>query len=216
MWKVDYKEGWVPQRINAFKLVLEKTLESPLDYKEIQPVHPKGHQSWVFIGRTDAEVETPILWSPDVKSWLIGEDPDAGKHWRLEEKGTTEDEVVAARLLCPWGFSRQEYWNGLPCPPPGVLPNPGTEPRSPALQADSSSCDPPGKPKNTGVGTQSCSLGSSQPRSQTRVSFVAGRFFTNWATREALISYTPIQNLKVFLKITNKGGLQTHMGTCSV
>ena len=75
-------------------VVLEKTLESPLDCKEIQPVHPKGDQSWVFIGRTDAEAETPILWTPHVKSWLIGKDPDAGKDWGQEEKGTTEDEVV--------------------------------------------------------------------------------------------------------------------------
>ena len=74
--------------------VLEKTLESPLDSKEIQPVHPKGDQSWVFIGRTDIEAETPILWPPDAKSWLIGKDPDAGKGWGQEEKGTTEDEVV--------------------------------------------------------------------------------------------------------------------------
>ena len=74
--------------------MLEKTLESPLDCKEIQPVHPKGAQSWVFIGRTDAEVETPILWPPDAKSWLIGKDLDAGKDWEQEEKGTTEDEMV--------------------------------------------------------------------------------------------------------------------------
>ena len=73
---------------------MEKTLESPLDCKEIQPVHPKGDQSWVFIGRTDIEAETPILWPPDVKGWLIRKDPDAGKDWRQEEKGTTEDEVV--------------------------------------------------------------------------------------------------------------------------
>ena len=75
-------------------VVLEKTLESPLDSNEIQPVHPKRNQSWIFIGRTDAEAETPILWPPDVKSWLIGKDPDAGKDWRQEEKGTTEDEMV--------------------------------------------------------------------------------------------------------------------------
>ena len=74
--------------------VLEKTLESPLDCKEIQPVHPKGDQSWIFIGRTDAEAEAPILWPPDVKNWLIGKDPDARKGWRQEEKGTTEDEMV--------------------------------------------------------------------------------------------------------------------------
>ena len=75
-------------------VVLEKTLESPLDFKEIQPVHPKGNQSWIFTGRTDAEAETPVLWPPDVKGWLIGKDPDAGKDWRWEEKGTIEDEMV--------------------------------------------------------------------------------------------------------------------------
>ena len=75
-------------------MVLEKTLESPLDNKEIQPVHPKGNQSWVFIGKTDAEAETPILWPPDAKSWLIGKDPEAGKDWEREEKGMTEDEMV--------------------------------------------------------------------------------------------------------------------------
>ena len=83
------------QRIDVFwTVVLEKTPESPLDCKEIQPVHAKGDQSWVFIGRTDAEAETPILWPPHVKSWLIGKDPDAGKDWRWEGKGTTEDEMV--------------------------------------------------------------------------------------------------------------------------
>ena len=81
------------QRINSSEL-LEKTLESPLNCKEIQPVHPKGDQSWVFIGRTDAEAETPVLWPPDAKSWLIWKDPDAGKDWGQEEKGMTEDEVV--------------------------------------------------------------------------------------------------------------------------
>ena len=75
-------------------MVLEKTLESPLDCKEIQPVHPKGDQSWVFTGRTDAEAETPVLWPRDAKSWLIGKDPDAGTDWRQEEKGTTEDKIV--------------------------------------------------------------------------------------------------------------------------
>ena len=78
---------------------LEKTLESPLDRKEIQPVHPKGNQFWLFIGRTDAEAETAILWPPDVKNWLIWKDPDAGKDWRREEKGTTEDEMVGC---CHW------------------------------------------------------------------------------------------------------------------
>ena len=91
-WTIKKAEYW---RIDAFgTVVLEKTLESPLDCKEIQPVHPKGDESWVFIGRTDAEAETPIVWPPDAKSWLIWKDPDAGKDWGQEEKGTTEDEMV--------------------------------------------------------------------------------------------------------------------------
>ena len=94
MWELDYKESWALKNWCFWTVVLEKTLESPLACKEIQPVHPKGDQSWVFIGRTDAEAETPILWPPDVKSWLILKDPDAGKDWRWEEKGMIEDEVV--------------------------------------------------------------------------------------------------------------------------
>ena len=90
-WTIKKAECW---KIDAFELVLEKTLESPLDWKEIQPVHPKRDQSWVFIGRTDVEAETPILWPSDVKNWLIWKDPDPGKDWRREEKGTTEDEMV--------------------------------------------------------------------------------------------------------------------------
>ena len=87
MWELDYKESWVPKNGRFWTVVLEKTLESPLDCKEIQPVHSKGNQSWIFIGRTDAEAEAPILWTPDVKNWLIWKDPDAGKDWRWEEKG---------------------------------------------------------------------------------------------------------------------------------
>ena len=79
MWELDYKESWVPKNLYFWPVLLEKTVESPLDCNEIQPVYPKGHQSWVFIGRTDAEAYTLILWSPDVKNWLIGKDPDAGK-----------------------------------------------------------------------------------------------------------------------------------------
>ena len=94
MWELDYKESWGPKNWRFWTVVLEKTLESPLDCKEIQPVHPKGNQSWIFIGRTDAEAETLILWPPDVKSQLIGRDLDAGKDWRPEEKGVTEDEMV--------------------------------------------------------------------------------------------------------------------------
>ena len=91
---LDYKESWVPKNWCFWTVVLEETLESPLDCKEIQPVHPKGNKSWIFIGRTDAEAETPILWPPDAKNWLLGKDPDAGKDWRQEERGTTEDEMV--------------------------------------------------------------------------------------------------------------------------
>ena len=94
MWELACEEGWALKNWCFWTVVLEKTLESPLDCKEIQPVHPKGDQSWVFIGRTDAEVETPILWPPDAKSWLIGKDPDAWKDWGQEEKGTTENEMA--------------------------------------------------------------------------------------------------------------------------
>ena len=91
MWKLDCEENWVPKNWCFWTVVLEKTLESPLDCKEIQPVHPKGNQSWIFIERTDAEAEAPILWPPDVKSQLIEEDPNAGKDWRQKEKGAAED-----------------------------------------------------------------------------------------------------------------------------
>ena len=94
MWELDYKESWALKNWCFWTVVLEKTPESHLDSKEIQPVHLKGDQSWVFIGRTDAEAETPILWPPDAKTWLIGKDPEAGNYWRREEKGTTEDEKV--------------------------------------------------------------------------------------------------------------------------
>ena len=92
--KLYYKESGAPKNWCFWIVVLEKTLESPLDYKEVKPVHPKGHQSWIFIGITDAETETPILWPPDAKNRLIGKDPDAGKDWRQEKKGMTEDEMV--------------------------------------------------------------------------------------------------------------------------
>ena len=94
MWQLDCEESWALKNWCFWTVVLEKTLESPLDCKEIQPIYPKGDQSWVFIGRTDVEAESPILWPPDVKSWLIWKDPDAGKDWGQEEKGTTEDEMV--------------------------------------------------------------------------------------------------------------------------
>ena len=94
MWELDCEESWAPKNWCFWTVVLEKTLESPLDCEEIQPVHPKGDHSWVFIGRTDAEAETLILWPPHAKCWLIGKDPNAGRDWGQEEKGTTEDEMA--------------------------------------------------------------------------------------------------------------------------
>ena len=99
MWELDYKESWVPKNWCFWTVVLDKTLVSPLDCKKIQSVHSKGNQSWVFIGRTDVEAETPVLWPPDAKNWLIWKDPDAGKDWGQEEKGTTEDEMAGWH---PW------------------------------------------------------------------------------------------------------------------
>ena len=92
MWELNYKESWAPKNWCFWTVVLEKTLESPLDCKEIQPVNPQGNQSWIFIGRTDVEAENPILWLPDVKNWLIGKDAIAGKNWRQEKM--TEDEML--------------------------------------------------------------------------------------------------------------------------
>ena len=94
IWELDYKESWVPKNWCFWTIVLEKTLESLLDCKEIQPVHPKGDQSWVFIGKNDAKAETPILWPPHVKNWLIGKDSDAGRDWGQEEKGTIKVEMA--------------------------------------------------------------------------------------------------------------------------
>ena len=104
---LNYKDSKVPNNWCFWTVVLEKTLESPLDCKEIQPVHPKGDQSWVFIGRTDAEAETPILWPPHAKSWLIGKDPDAGRDWGQEEKVMTEDEMAGWHHWLEW---RESEW----------------------------------------------------------------------------------------------------------
>ena len=94
MWELDCEESWAPKNWCFWTVALEKALKSPLDCKEIQPVYPKGDQSWVFFGRTDAKAETPVLWPPHAKGWLIGKDPDAGRDWGQEEKGTTEDEMA--------------------------------------------------------------------------------------------------------------------------
>ena len=115
MWELDYKESWAQKNWCSWTVVLEKTLESPLDCEEIQPVHPKGDQSCVFIVRTDVEAETPILWPPDAKSWFFGKDPDAGKDWGQEEKGTTEDEMVGwHQWTWVWVDSGSWWWIGRP------------------------------------------------------------------------------------------------------
>ena len=125
MWELDYKESWALKNWCFWTVVLKKTPESPLDCKEIQPVHPKGHRSWIFIGRTDAEAETPKIWPPDAKNWLIWKEPDAGKYWRKEEKGTTEDEIVGwhHRWTGFWVSSGSWWWTGKP----GVLQSMGSQ-----------------------------------------------------------------------------------------
>ena len=100
MWELNCEESWAPKNWCFWTVVLEKTLESPLDCKEVQPVHSKGDQSWVFTGRTDAEAETPVLWPPHVKSWLIGKDPDAESNWGQEEKGRGWDGWMAPSTWC--------------------------------------------------------------------------------------------------------------------
>ena len=124
MWELDHKESWAPKNWCCWTVVLEKTLESPLDCKEIQLVHPKRNQSWIFIGWTDAEAAAPILWPPDVRNWLLRKDPDAGKDWRQEEKGMTEDEMVGWYWLDGHEFEQTpgvgDGQGGLVCYSPGV------------------------------------------------------------------------------------------------
>ena len=124
LWELDHKESWALKNWCFWTVVLEKTLESPLDCKETQPVNHKGNQSWIFIGRTDADAEALVLWPPDVKNWLIGKDPDAGKDWKWEEKGTTEDKMVGwHHQLDGWVWTnfRSWWWTGKP----GVLQSMG-------------------------------------------------------------------------------------------
>ena len=126
MWEMDYKESWAQKNWHFWTVILENTLESSLDCKEIQPVHPKGNQSWIFIRRPDAEAETPVLWLPEVKDWLIWKDPDAGKDWRQEEKGTTGwDDWMASltRWTSVWVSSGSCWWTGKP----GVLQSMGLQ-----------------------------------------------------------------------------------------
>ena len=112
MWELDHKEGWAPKNWCFLIVMLEKTLEGPLDSKAIKPVNPKGNQPWIFIGRTDAEAETPVLWPPDAKTDSLGKKPDAGKDWRQEEKGTTEDEMIGWHHgLNAHDFEDREAWH---------------------------------------------------------------------------------------------------------
>ena len=126
MWELDHKESWALKNWCFWTVGLEKTLESPLDCKEIKSVHPKGDESWLFIGSSDAKAETPILWPPDEKNWLIGKDPDAGRDWRWEEKGTKGwDGWVASPVWWTrvWASSRSWWWTGKP----GVLQSVGSQ-----------------------------------------------------------------------------------------
>ena len=129
MWEMDYKESWAQKNWHFRTVILENILESSLVCKEIQPVHPKGNQSWIFIRRTDAEAETPVLWPPEVKDWLIWKDPDAGKDWRQEETGTTGwDDWMASltRWTSVWVSSGSCWWTGKP----GVLKSMGLQSRT--------------------------------------------------------------------------------------
>ena len=124
MWKLDYKESWAPKNGCFWTVVLEKTLESPPDCKDIQPVNPKGNQSWIFIGWTDAEAAALMLGLPDAKNWLIWEDPDAGKDWR-REKRMTKDETVGWHQPLDrreWGSSRNWWWTGKHGAPQSIGP----------------------------------------------------------------------------------------------
>jgi len=127
IWELDHKESWMLKNWCFWTVVLEKTLKSPLDCQEMKPVNPKGNQCWIFIGRTDAEAKAPILWPPDVKNWLIWKDPDAGKDWRQEEKGMTEDEMVGWHYRLwgtwVWASSRNWWWTGKP----GLLQSMGSQ-----------------------------------------------------------------------------------------
>ena len=126
MWELDCKEGWALKNWCFRIVVLEKTPETPLESKEIKPVNPKGNQPWVFIGRTDAKAETPILWPPDAKNWLLGKDPDAGKDWRWEEKGMTEEEMVVC-IMDSMYMNLSKLWELVKDGKPGVLQSMGLQ-----------------------------------------------------------------------------------------
>ena len=208
----------MPKNWCFWTVVLEKTLESPLHCKEVQPVHPKGDQSWVFIRRTDAKAETPILWSPHAKSWLIGKDPDAWRDWWQEEKGMTEDEMAGWHHRLDGHESVNSgswWWTGRP----GVLRfmrsqrvrhNWATELNwkvceVKVTQSCLTLCDPMEYIVHGILQARilewvafPSSRGSSQTRDWTQVSCIAGRFFTSWATREA---HTGVGSLSLLQQI---------------
>ena len=209
MWELDYKENWAPKNWCFWTVLLEKTLESPLDCKEIQPVHPKGDQSWVLFGRNDAKAETPVLWPPYAKSWLIGKDSDAGRDWGQEEKGTTEDEMAEWHHRLDghefeWTPGVGDVQGGLACCGPWVAKSRtqlsdwtdwlGSVTQSCLTLCDPMDCSLPGSSVH-GISQArilewvaiSYSRVSSWPRDQICVSCIGRRILHHWATQEALI-----------------------------
>ena len=196
IWEVDYKESWAPKNWCFWTVVLEKTLESPLDCKKMKPVNTRGNQPWIFIGRTDAEAEAPTLWPPDVKSQLTGNNPDAGKDWGQEEKRTTENEMVGWHH---W-FNGREFEQLLPL----------YEWMNEVAQSCLTLCDPMDHslPGSCVQGIYQARIlewvaisfprGSSPPRNRTQVSHIAGRRFTIWASREGLMRISFVSTVWVF------------------
>ena len=187
-WALDHKEDWALKNWCFQTVVLEKTLESPLDCREIKSVNPKWNQPWTFIGRTDAKAESPILWPPDGQSQLIGKDPDAEKDWRQEEKGTTGWYGWMASLTqrtWVWADSGRSWRIGRP----GMLQSLGSQRVEQDLmteqQQQGSFVHGILQAKNARVGSHSLLQEIFQPRDQTQVSCTASRFFTTWDTREA-------------------------------